>query len=51
MKGTFSFDQPGAFTGVYEIPPFADCELITPALNVLIPGPGNTFTAKFKPIT
>ena len=33
------------FTGVYTIPPLQNCGLATKALNLAIPGPGNTFTA------
>jgi len=51
MKGTFSFDQPGEFVGVYEIPPFANCQGLEAVLTALISGPDNTFTAKFIPIT
>jgi hypothetical protein len=37
------------FSSSYTIPDFQNCALTTPAINLLIPGPGNTFTAKFSP--
>lgn len=37
------------FTSTYTIPNFQNCSLPTSAINLLIPGPGNTFTAKFSP--
>jgi hypothetical protein len=37
------------FSSSYTIPDFQNCGLTTPAINLLIPGPGNTFTAKFSP--
>jgi hypothetical protein len=37
------------FSSSYTIPNFQNCGLTTPAINLLIPGPGNTFTAKFSP--
>jgi hypothetical protein len=49
MSGAFSPTTPSTFTGVYTIPPFAHCQALTPALNQLIPGPGNTFSAIFTP--
>lgn len=38
------------FSSTYTIPKFKDCGfLVTPILNLVIPGPGNTFTATFGP--
>src|SRR5579871_2517797 len=37
------------FSSTYTIPNLQNCLLLTPALNLLVPGPGNTFTAKFSP--
>jgi hypothetical protein len=51
MEGPFSATEPATYTGVYTIPPFQNCQLLTPVLNLLIPGPDNTFTARFKPVT
>jgi hypothetical protein len=34
----------GSLSGTYTIPPFAHCELLTPVLNLTVPGPGNTIT-------
>ena len=37
------------FSSSYTIPKFADCGLVTPILNLIIPGSGNTFTVTFAP--
>ena len=38
------------FSSSFTIPKFADCGLlITPVLNLIIPGGGNTFTVTFAP--
>ena len=37
------------FTGTYAIPQLAHCGLATTALNLVVPGPGNTFTAVATP--
>ncbi len=44
MRGHASFSG-GTFTGTYTIPDFTNCSASTLAINALIPGPGNTFTA------
>jgi hypothetical protein len=44
MSGHASFAG-GTFTGTYTIPDFSSCSASTLAINALIPGPGNTFTA------
>lgn len=49
MGGTVDLAKGSTFTGVYTIPPLANCGALTPALNAVIPGPGNTFTASFSP--
>ncbi len=49
FSGAFSLAGSSTFTGTYAIPPLHDCGLTTPALNLVIPGPGNTFTAAFAP--
>ena len=49
MKGVASFGAPSTFTGVYTLPDFATCGTATTALNLLLPGPGNTFTAIATP--
>ena len=49
FTGTFSLSGPSSFAGQYTIPPLKRCGLLTPALNVVIPGPGNQFTARFSP--
>jgi hypothetical protein len=36
------------YSGTYTIPPLANCGLATVALNLVVPGSGNTFTATFK---
>jgi len=35
----------GIFSGTYTIPPLQNCGASTAALNLAVPGPGNTFTA------
>lgn len=41
---------PQTFSSTYTIPKFKDCGfLVTPLLNLIIPGPGNTFSATFAP--
>ena len=44
--------QSGTFTGEFTIPPLKSCGfLVTPVLNLVVPGPGNTFTAAATPRT
>ena len=40
----FNIVNGGSLGGTYTIPPFAHCGLLTPLLNLTIPGPGNTIT-------
>jgi hypothetical protein len=40
---------PLVFTGTYTIPPLKNCGAATTALNLAVPGPGNTFTAVATP--
>jgi len=49
FSGKLSFTGASTFSGVYGIPPLDGCGLLTPVLNLLIPGPGNQFTASFAP--
>ncbi len=43
----FSIVNGGTLAGTYTIPPFANCGLlITPVLNLTVPGPGNTISLK-----
>ncbi|MDQ1466288.1 MAG: hypothetical protein QOH10_703 [Actinomycetota bacterium] len=44
-----SFTPPLVFSGIYTIPPLRDCGASTAALNLVVPGPGNTFTAVATP--
>lgn len=48
---TGSLSPPLVFSGTYTIPPLKNCGLATTALNLAIPGPGNTFTALATPRT
>lgn len=48
FSGTFSLTAKSTFSGTYTIPPLSHCGLATPALNVVIPGPGNVFNASFS---
>jgi hypothetical protein len=40
----FSIVNGGNLSGSYTLPPFSNCGLLTPLLNLTIPGPGNTIT-------
>src|SRR5262249_44640523 len=42
----FSIVRGGNLSGTYTTPSFANCGLVTPVLNLTIPGPGNTITLK-----
>jgi hypothetical protein len=49
MSGLASLTSSATFTGTYTIPKLAHCGLATTALNLVVPGPGNTFTAVVAP--
>jgi hypothetical protein len=49
MSGGARFGQASTFSGTYTIPPLKTCGALTLALNQVIPGPGNTFTAVATP--
>lgn len=49
MRGVADLTDPSTFSGIYTIPPLKTCGALTAALNLVIPGPGNTFTAKATP--
>jgi hypothetical protein len=49
FSGPFSFSGASKFSGTYTIPPLQNCQLATVALNQVIPGPGNVFSATFAP--
>ena len=49
LSGVASLDKPSSLSSTFTIPDFADCNLFEVAINELIPGPGNTFTATFAP--
>jgi hypothetical protein len=49
MQGTANLAGSSTFSGTYTIPPLQNCGLLTTALNLVIPGPGNTFTATAYP--
>ena len=49
MKGTANLTGASTFTGVYAIPRLKTCGLATTALNLVVPGPGNTFRATVQP--
>jgi len=50
MSGPFNLSGPSTFSGDFTIPQFENCGLTTAALNLLAPGPGNTFTATATPV-
>jgi len=49
MSGPAKLGKASTFSGEYVLPNFKDCELATTALNLVLPGPGNTFTAVATP--
>ena len=49
MSGPASFGAASTFTGTYTLPNFKTCGPATIALNQVLPGPGNTFTATATP--
>jgi len=50
MSGEVDFGGPSTMSGTFTIPPFRNCGLATtPALDLTISGPGNTFTATATP--
>jgi hypothetical protein len=49
MSGPASFSAPSVFSGTFTIPPLQNCGLGTRALNLVLPGPGNTFSASATP--
>lgn len=52
LSGPFSLTGSSTFTSTYTMPKLKDCGFfITPILNLIIPGPGNTLTATFGPKT
>jgi hypothetical protein len=46
----FTISGGGPLSGSYTIPPMHGCGLLTPVLNLLIPGPGNTFNLTLGPL-
>jgi hypothetical protein len=50
MSGAALPGAPATFSGPYTIPPLKTCGPLTTALNLVIPGPGNTFTAHATPM-
>jgi hypothetical protein len=49
MSGAVNLSTGSTFSSTYTIPKFKGCGLLTPLLNLIIPGSGNTFTATFAP--
>ncbi len=49
MSGKVTIGVTNTLSGVFTIPKFKTCGLATAALNQLIPGPGNTFSATATP--
>ncbi len=49
MSGLANLTGSSTFSGLYTIPSLANCGLATTALNLVIPGPGNTFSATVAP--
>ena len=51
MSGPISLTDASSFSGSFTMPRLKDCGLVTPILNLVVPGPGNTFSAAFAPST
>jgi hypothetical protein len=49
LSGPVDLVNGSTFSGTFTIPKFKNCGLLTPILNVLIPGAGNTLTATAAP--
>ena len=49
MSGTASLGETSTFSGDFTMPPFKDCGKKTAVLNLVLSGPGNTFTATATP--
>ena len=49
MTGTANLTGASTFSGAYTIPNLKTCGVATTALNLVVPGPGNTFTAVVQP--
>ena len=49
MAGTANLTGASTFSSTYTIPNLKNCGLATTALNLVVPGPGNTFTAVVQP--
>ena len=45
----FNLERGGRLTGVYQRPPFTGCGWITPLVNLLVAGPGNTVVIDLIP--
>ena len=45
----FPLEQGGQLTGRYDRPPFTGCGWVTPLVNLLISGPGNTVVIDLRP--
>jgi hypothetical protein len=46
----FTISGGGPLSGTYTLPPMHHCGLLTPVLNLAIPGPGNTFNLTLGPL-
>lgn len=51
FTGQFTLELNGSASGVYTIPQLSDCGVATAALNAVVPGPNNTFSATLTPAT
>ena len=49
--GRISLTSGGKVSGSYTIPPLSRCGALTVALNQLIAGPGNVFSATLTPVS
>lgn len=50
LGGPLNLVDKTTFSGTYALPKFTGCGLfVTPMINAIVPGPGNTFSATFYP--
>lgn len=50
-KPAFNLERGGRLAGRYHRPPFTGCGWITPLVNLLVAGPGNTVVIDLTPLT
>lgn len=51
LSGPVNLAGTSSFNATYTLPKLTGCGILTSILNLVIPGPGNTFSASFGPAT